>query len=105
MKTLGEMGVHAKKASGNLARTTSVVKNNAINHLAVLLAAKESGILDANEKDISAGVEAGIAIAYRLRRGSRLVIGYRHRQTVDGYSYDRDRQHPRHSVSVLFRAL
>ena len=63
MKTLGEMGVHAKKASGSLARTTSVVKNNAINHLAVLLAAKASEILAANGQDITAGVEAGLSEA------------------------------------------
>ena len=63
MTTLREMGVQAKKASGNLARTTSGVKNNAINHLSVLLAAKESEILAANGKDISAGVEAGLSEA------------------------------------------
>ena len=63
------------------------------------------GVTPERGSQLSAGVEAGIAVARRLRGGARIIFGYRHRQTVDGYSYDLDRQHPRHSVSVLFRAL
>ncbi len=63
MKTVEELGVRAQKASRNLARATSELKYNAIRDIAGLLATKESEILAANEKDISAGVEAGLTEA------------------------------------------
>ena len=63
MKTMQELGVSAQKASGNLARATSELRNDVLNNLADLLSKRDQEIFNANEADVSDGEEAGLSEA------------------------------------------
>ncbi|HEX4187460.1 MAG TPA: glutamate-5-semialdehyde dehydrogenase [Solirubrobacteraceae bacterium] len=75
--TVADVCRAAKRASRELARLDSAVKDAALEAIAAALEERVGEILDANERDMQAGIEAGIgdALLDRLRLDSSRVAG------------------------------
>jgi glutamate-5-semialdehyde dehydrogenase len=56
-------GKAARRAARELARTSTEVKNQALLNIADALVARAGDILDANERDVEAGQQAGLSVA------------------------------------------
>lgn len=77
MNNLLQLGIRARKASKQISRATTELKNSTLLYLAGLLTDREEEILKANAEDVSAGKEAGLsqALVDRLTLNSTRLSG------------------------------
>ena len=73
--TIAHMGAAARAASARMAAASTASKNAALLALARLLRARPQSLRDANERDVSAAVTAGLAapLVDRLKLSDKII--------------------------------